>query len=331
MRRSGRGIATILYPTGMSGGGDPSQAIVKMKPDGSVDLLIGSVDIGQGIKTVAAQICAEELGVPLEKVTVYNGDTDTCPLCTGTFASRVTHMTGNAIIKACHELKSYLFGIAAEQMGVMPNTLVLKEGKVEDPKSGKSLDMGYLAVMANWVLGGAPMGRGSYMRNGTKPDPETGACDPFATLAYATAVADVEVDTDTGLVEVKKFVSAYDVGKAVNPLQLEGQIDGGTMMGLGMALMEDLWPCYPDPSFIPGSFADYVIPTAADLPEMKCEVLEYPSEYGPYGVKGIGEMTANSQSAAIVNAIYDAVGVWCTSLPVTPEKLLSAIREKEKQ
>jgi CO/xanthine dehydrogenase Mo-binding subunit len=125
------------------------------------------------------------------------------------------------------------------------------------------------------------------------------------------------------------MVSAYDIGKAINPLLVEGQIEGGIVMGIGDALMEHLYPYYPSLEWQPETFGDYVIPTAVDVPELEQEILECPSTNGPYGAKGFGEMTANLPSPAIVNAIYDAVGVWIDDLPATPQRVLRALEEKK--
>jgi CO/xanthine dehydrogenase Mo-binding subunit len=148
-------------------------------------------------------------------------------------------------------------------------------------------------------------------------------------MAYGSTIAEVEVDTDTGEVTVLKLVSAYDCGKAINPMLVEGQIDGGAAMGLGSALLEELHPYYPTLDHYPKGFFSYMMPTARDVPDLEAVVVEMNSESGPYGAKGIGEMTANSQAPAIVNAIYDAVGIWVTDIPATPEKVLRLLDEKE--
>lgn len=329
MKKRGIGLAAACYPTGMSGGGDSTQAIVKVKPDGCVDLIVGSVDIGQGCKTVLAQMAAEVLGVGYDQVTVLNQDTDTCPICFGTFASRVTFVAGNAVIKAAQEAKSILLEVAAGDLEASPDELEAAEGKIfvkENPE--RSVPIADVAGKANFALRKLVVGRGHYMRDPSRPDPETGKTDPFATLAWAATLAEVEVDTETGEVEVIKLTNSYDVGKAINPLLVEGQIDGGAVMGVGAALMEQLHPYYPSLEWQPETLGDYVIPTAVDAPELQSEIIECASTNGPFGAKGIGEMTANNPSPAIVNAIYDAVGVWIDDLPVTPEKVLRALEEK---
>lgn len=328
-KKIGRGIAAVWYPTGMSGGGDPSQAIVKMQTDGSVDVIIGSVDIGEGARTVMRQIAAEELGIPIEKVNVTLVDTDTSPLDTGTFASRVTHQTGNAVIQAAREARQVLFEVAAGQLGVQPDQLTVKDGMVvvrDFPE--QAIPIADVASHATWVERRLIAGRGAFGWPPAAIDPETGAGEPLHNMAYGATIAEVEVDTETGVVRVLKLVSAYDCGKAINPLLVEGQIDGGAAGGLGSALLEELHPYYPTLDHYPTGFFSYMVPTAKDVPALDAVVVEMGSLTGPYGAKGIGEMTANSQAPAIINAIYDAIGVWITDLPATPEKILRALEAK---
>jgi CO/xanthine dehydrogenase Mo-binding subunit len=329
MKKRGVGIAVGYYPTGLSGGGDTSQAFVKVKPDGSADLVVGSCDIGQGAKTVLAQMCAEVLGIRYDQVTVINDNTDTCPICFGTFASRVTYMAGNAVVGAATEAKNMLLEVAAGDLEAALEDLEAADGRIFVKGSpARCLTIADAAGKANFTLGASILGRGHYMRTPSSPDPETGACDPVATMAWTSIFAEVEVDTETGQVDVLRLLAAYDVGKAINPLLAEGQIEGGTMMGVGAAIMENLNPYYPSMDWQPETIGDYVIPTAVDVPLMETELLECPSMEGPFGAKGIGEMTANTPSPAIVNAIHDAVGVWINELPVTPERVLRALDEK---
>lgn len=329
MKKRGVGLAVGLYPTGMSGGGDSSQAVVKVKPDGSVDLILTSVDIGQGCKTVLAQIAAEELGVPYDRVDVVNDDTDTGPLCFGTFASRVTFVAGNATKEAAREAKQILFSVAADKLEASPDDLEAANGKIYVKGAPeRSVDIGAIAGEATFGLRKVIVGRGHYMRTPSAPDPATGKTDPFATLAWAAVQAEVEVDTDTGEVTVLRMDCAYDVGRAVNPLLAEGQIEGGAGMGVGAALMEQLYPYKSPVKFPAETFGDYVIPTAVDVPDIRTVIYECPSTNGPFGAKGIGEMTANAPSPAIVAAIHDAIGVWIDELPITPEKVLRALQAK---
>jgi CO/xanthine dehydrogenase Mo-binding subunit len=249
----------------------------------------------------------------------------------GTFASRATHRAGNAIIMAAKEARAVMLEVGAMELGVSPDE-VDTDGKgnvvVKDAPE-RSLNIVNLALAAHFKYGRIIAGRGIYLKQKSEVDPETGAMDPDSTEAYACTVAEVEVDTDTGEVNVLSLRSAYEVGRAVNPALVEGQIRGGSLMGMSHALFETTAPYYPALEHSPGSFSDYLTPGPADLPQVECVVIEYPSVNGPYGVKGVGEMTANAPIPAIVNAIYHAVGVRLTDLPVTPEKVLRALEEKE--
>jgi CO/xanthine dehydrogenase Mo-binding subunit len=328
-KKRGTGMAAVWYSTGMSGGGDPSQVVIKMRPDGSVDVLIGSVDIGQGARTIMRQIAAQELGVPIDKVNVTAVDSDSSPLDTGTFASRVTHQTGNATILAAREARDVMFEVAGAQLGVTPDKLVAEGDRIvvrDAPE--QAIPIADVAGHATWVDRKIIAGRGSYGWPVAEVDPDTGEGEPLHNMAYGATVAEVEVDTETGEVKVLHMASAYDCGKAMNPLLVEGQIDGGAAGGLGSALMEELHPYYPTLDHHPTGFFSYMVPTAKDVPELDAVIVEMGSRSGPYGAKGIGEMTANSQAPAIINAIHDAVGVWITDLPATSEKVLRALQGK---
>lgn len=327
----GVGIAAVNYPTGMNLGGDPTQALIHSTTTGTFVISLSSTDLGQGLKTVLAQIGAEALGVPFDNVLIDTADSDTGPHCMGTFASRATHRAGNAIIMAAKEARAVMLEVGAMELGVSPDE-VDTDGKgnvvVKDAPE-RSLNIVNLALAAHFKYGRIIAGRGIYLKQKSEVDPETGAMDPDSTEAYACTVAEVEVDTDTGEVNVLSLRSAYEVGRAVNPALVEGQIRGGSLMGMSHALFETTAPYYPALEHSPGSFSDYLTPGPADLPQVECVVIEYPSVNGPYGVKGVGEMTANAPIPAIVNAIYHAVGVRLTDLPVTPEKVLRALEEKE--
>jgi CO/xanthine dehydrogenase Mo-binding subunit len=326
----GRGIAALNYPTGMNLGGDPTQALVFAQPTGGFSVNLASVDLGQGLKTVMAQIAAETLDVPLEWIVVANGDTDNAPHCMGTFASRATHRAGNAVIMAAREARQALLDVAAEEMEAAPEDLVIADGEIYVQGAPQRRTTVFdVALAAHFKHGRTISGRGIFLKPKSEIDPETGACDPDSTEAHATTVAEVEVDTETGLVRVLALNSAYEVGRQVNPKMVEGQIVGGAVMGLGATLLESVFPYYPALDHHAATLGEYMLPTIADVPEINSVVLEYPSVDGPFGVKGVGEMTANAPMAAIVNAIHDAVGVWITDLPVTPEKVLRAIEEKE--
>jgi CO/xanthine dehydrogenase Mo-binding subunit len=314
----------------MNLGGDPSQALIHATTTGTFVISLSSTDLGQGLKTVIAQIAAETLGVPFENVLIDTADTDTGPHCMGTFASRATHRVGNAVVQAAQEARQVLLEVAADELEVSPEDLDTDgEGNIFVKGSpDRSIYFIDVALQAHFKYGKTISGRGMFMKPKSEVDPDTGKMDPDSTEAHACTVAEVEVDDETGQVTVLSIKSAYEVGRQVNPALVEGQITGGTFMGMAHALYETTHPYYPEVDNIPTSFSEYALPGPLELPEIKSVVLEYPSSNGPYGVKGVGEMTANSPIPAIVNAIYDAVGVRITDLPATPEKILRALEEK---
>jgi CO/xanthine dehydrogenase Mo-binding subunit len=320
----GRGMAAVNYPTGMNLGGDPSQALIHSTPTGAFMITLSSVDLGQGLRTVMAQIGAETLGVPLE-----TADSDTGPHCMGTFASRATHRVGNAIIAAANEAKEVLLEVAADELEAAPEDVETDgEGNIRVvgvPQ--RSIPIADVALAAHFKHGRSISGRGMYTKPKSEVDPETGAMDPDSTEAHACTIAEVEVDTETGHVRVLSLKSAYEVGRALNPALVEGQITGGTWMGMSHALYETTAPYYPETDHAPDDFSHYLMPGAAELPEIESTILEIPSANGPFGMKGVGEMTANSPIPAIANAVTDAIGVQITELPITPEKILRALEE----
>jgi len=326
-RLKGRGISAVNYPTGMNLGGDPSQALIHATTTGSFVITLSSVDLGQGLKTEMAQIRAETLGVPVDTVRVDTADTDTGPHCMGTFASRGTHRIGNAIIMAAKEARSVMLDVAAEELEVDPADLVT-DGKGNVHVKGspeKSVAVLNVALAAHFKYGKTISGRGIFMKPKSDVVPETGEMNPDSAQAHACTVAEVEVDDETGEVAVLKLTNAYEIGRAMNPAMAQQQIVGGAWMGMSHALYETTAPYYPAPDHSPRDFSGYLMPGTLEMPEIESVVLEMPSANGPYGVKGIGEMTANSPIPAIVNAIYHACGVRVDSLPVTPEKILRGL------
>jgi CO/xanthine dehydrogenase Mo-binding subunit len=248
----------------------------------------------------------------------------------GTFASRATHRVGNAVIAAAIETREALLDVAVDEFEAARSDLVF-DGQGNLMVRGapdRSLKIADIAAAAQFKYGKTIAGRGAYMKAKSPVDPETGAMDPDSTEAHACTVAEVEVDTETGEVIVLSIRSAYEVGQQVNPALVKGQIVGGAWMGMSHALYETTQPYYPDPEHAAKDFSEYVMPGAYEMPEIECVVLEYPSSNGPYGVKGVGEMTANSPIPAIVNAIYHATGVRIDELPVTPELILRGLDAK---
>ena len=323
----GTGMAAVNYPTGMNLGGDPSQALVHATTSGSFNVVLAATDLGQGLRTVMAQIAAETLGVPYDQIVIQTADTDTGPHDMGTFASRATHRVGNAVKAASIEARDAFLALASEELEAAVDDLVLDgEGGIHVAGSPqKRLAIADLASRAQFQYGRTIAGRGAWMKPKSTVDPETGAMDPDSTQAYACTVAEVEVDTETGEVAVLSIRSAYEVGRQINPALVRGQITGGAWMGMSHALYETTEPYYPDRDHSPRDFAGYLMPGPAELPVIESVVLEVPSANGPYGVKGVGEMTANSPIPAIVNAIYHACGVRVDALPVTPELILRGL------
>jgi len=326
----GTGMAAVNYPTGMNLGGDPSQALVHATTSGSFNVVLAATDLGQGLKTVVAQIAAETLGVGYDQIVVQTADTDTGPHDMGTFASRGTHRVGNAVKAAAAEARDSFLQLASEELEAAVTDLELDgAGNVRVVGSpDKTLAIAGLASRAQFQYGRTIAGRGVWMKPKSTVDPDTGAMDPDSTQAYACTVADVEVDTETGMVSVLRIRSAYEVGRQMNPALVHGQIVGGAWMAVSHALYETTEPYYPLRDHRPHDFAEYLMPGPADAPEIESVVLEVPSSNGPYGAKGVGEMTANSPIPAIVNAIHDAIGVRIDTLPVTPEAILRALDAK---
>jgi CO/xanthine dehydrogenase Mo-binding subunit len=329
-RMRGTGMAAVNYPTGMNLGGDPSQALIHATTSGSFNVVLAATDLGQGLRTVMAQIAAETLGVPYDQIVVETADTDTGPHDMGTFASRATHRVGNAVRIAAIEARDAVLQLASEELEVSVDDLVLDgEGGVSVAGSPDTrLGIADLASRAQFQYGRTIAGRGAWMKPKSEVDPETGAMDPDSTQAYACTIAEVEVDTETGEVAVLSIRSAYEVGRQVNPALVHGQIVGGAWMGMSHALYETTEPAYPARDHSPKDFAEYLMPGPHETPAIEAVVLEVPSANGPYGVKGVGEMTANSPIPAIVNAIHDACGVRIDSLPVTPEAILRGLEAR---
>ncbi len=330
-RLKGTGIAAVNYPTGMNLGGDPSQALIHSTTTGNFVISLSSTDLGQGLKTVIAQIAAETLGIPFENVIIDTADTDTGPHCMGTFASRATHRVGNAVIEAATEAREIMLEVAADELEANPADLETDGSGLIKVKGqpDRAIHIIDLALAAHFKYARTIAGRGMFMKPKSVVDPETGAMDPDSTEAHACVIAEVEVDTETGEVDVLSLKCAYEVGRAVNPKLVEGQVVGGAFMGMSHALYETTDPYYPSIEHKPTNWTEYTLPGPHEMPRIEAEILEYPSGSGPYGVKGVGEMTANAPIPAIANAVKDAIGVRIYELPITPERVLRALAEKE--
>jgi CO/xanthine dehydrogenase Mo-binding subunit len=329
-KKRGTGMAAVSYPIGMHLGGDPTGALVHATSSGNFIVALASVDVGQGLKTVMAQIAAEALGVPLDTVIIDTGDTDTGPHCSGTGASRTTHRAGNAVVAAAREARAAMLDVASEILEVSAADLDT-DGKGNIHVKGvaeKSVSVMDTVLAATFQFGRTIAGRSMYLVPKSPQDPETGESDPHSTQAHACTVAEVEVDTETGEVAVLSLKSAYEIGRQINPELVKGQIVGGAWMGIGHTLCETTAPYYPSTRHAPLDFLNYGMTGVAEMPEVECELLEFPSESGPYGAKGVGEMVANSPIPAIVNAINNALDLDISDIPVTPEVILRALDEQ---
>ncbi|MCU0984142.1 MAG: molybdopterin-dependent oxidoreductase [Acetobacteraceae bacterium] len=324
----GRGFAAINYPIGMNLGGDPSQALIHSNPDGKFTVALSAIDLGQGMKSVTRQIAAETLGVPVEDVYVDTADSDTGPHDMGSFASRGTHRMGNAVIMAAREARAVMLEAAAEELEVDASDLVTDgRGNIHVRGApGRSITTLAAAQAAQFKQGRTIAGRGIFLIPLSDVDPDTGEMTPVSTFAHAAMLVEVEVDDETGEVTIIDMQSAYEVGRALNPRLVEQQLRGGAWMGMSHAAWETTEPYYPQREHGPVDFNTYLMPGPGDLAPHHISILERPAEDGPYGGKGPGEMCANPVLPAVVNAIYDAVGVRIDELPATPEKVLRGLR-----
>jgi CO/xanthine dehydrogenase Mo-binding subunit len=321
----------MWYPIGFTVAANPSAAVVKVNEDGTATLLTGTVETGQGSLTILAQIVAEELGIATDSVHVVSADTDTTPLDTGAIASRTTYVTGNAARLAAAKAKEILFEVAAPLLGVKPHQLEARDYKIQVrgfPQ--RNIHIGDVADRARGVNGQPPLGSASFNPATVALDPETGQGVPFATYVYATQIAEVDVDDETGEVEVLRIVASHDCGTPINPMLVEGQVEGGISMGVGFALQEEML-FDSQGRLINPNLTNYIMPTSLDMPKVEVDIVDSFDPTGPFGAKGVGEPTCVSTAAAILNAIHDAVGVRITSLPATAEKVHAALKAKRAQ
>ena len=241
MKKRGRGMACMWYPIGFTVAANPSSAVVKLDEDGTATLLTGTVETGQGSLTILAQIVAQELGIATDDVNVVSADTDATPMDTGAIASRTTYVTGNAAKLAAEKVKLMLFDVAGPLLGVKPDQLEAKDHRiVVKGFPQRNMHIGDVANHARTVTGEPPIGSASFNPATVALDPETGQGKPFGTYVYATQIAEVEVDDETGDVEVLRIVASHDCGTPINPMLVEGQVEGGISMGVGFALQEEI-------------------------------------------------------------------------------------------
>jgi aldehyde oxidoreductase len=325
----GIGVACGMKNNGFGlGNVESAGAIVELTEEGQFRVLVGLAEIGQGSLTAMAQIAAEELGVPYDWVDVGLTDTALSPLTGPTTASRQTYLTGNAVVGACRKLKGKIIQLAGEELNESPEQLRIKYGRVVGEAGGRELDIRdlrasisaqdrYQALETNPLPSEAPQSL-----PGLGESPRT-----YWAYSYATQIAVVEVIEKTGEVKVLKIIAAHDVGRAINPKVIEGQILGGAVMGLGYGLSEEFvieegWNRVQ-------TLNDCHLPSITGLPEIIPLIVENPDPHGPFGAKGVGEAAVLPTAAAIANAIYDATGARVTSLPATKDRVLESIRKSE--
>jgi len=328
--RRGVGLGTGLHVTAnrQLANWDGSTAVIKINEDGRVNLITGESDLGQGSNTVLAQMCAAELGVPLEHITVGLPDTDTSPFCFGTFASRVTILAGNAVVMAAREARQKLLSVASEKLEASPSDLRIENGTIHVVGLAEhGMTVAEAARLHIFRKGGEGIyTRATYDAPTEMADKQTFYGNVAPAYSFAAQAVEVEVDTETGQVNVLDSFVADDCGKAINPMTVEGQIHGAVMQGIGWALYENF--VFEDGRLANGNFADYTVATADASPELRHAIVETVDPNGPFGAKGASETSIVPTAGAIANAVYDAVGVRIRSLPITPEKVLAALREK---
>jgi CO/xanthine dehydrogenase Mo-binding subunit len=295
-----------------------------LKRDGRIVLHQGAVDIGQGSNTIVTQICADALGAPITSFDLLSGDTAITPDCGKTSASRQTLVTGKAAQMAGEKLRRAILKLA----GACDCASIHLGGGDAGDSDVIVRDGDRSHVL---TLGGLPLDEHGYVITSeatfdppTSPLDENGQGVPYAVFGFGAHMAEIEVDTELGTVRVLKVTAAHDVGRAINPTLIEGQIEGGVAQGLGMALMEEFFPGKGE------NLHDYLIPSAGDIPPVESILIEDPSPIGPFGAKGIGEQAVIPTAPAILNALHDAIGIRVRKIPATPDRVRAAILAAQK-
>ncbi len=324
----GRGMATIMFGFGYGEGfPDHSIAEVELSDEGTVLVNSAAADVGQGVRTVITQIVSEILRVDPGVVEITRGDTHNSQNSGSTSATRQTFFTGNAVKKAAEDLLGNIYHFASREFGTNHPEMGVKDGKAYS-KVDENDKMSLWELKDRLAREGIELkGRGTFFPKTYKPDEYTGQSEKaYVAYTFHTQVVDVAVDKKTGMVEVEKAYSAIDVGRAINPQGVEGQIEGGTAQGLGMALTEEV---VVEDGFVKNpDLSRYLVPTAQDCPEIEVALVEYEDSDGPFGAKGVGEPATIATAPAVVNAVYDATGIRFTSLPLKPERIKSELEKK---
>jgi len=310
--KRGLGMALAMQGSGIAGV-DWGGATVKLNDDGSVNLLVGATDIGQGSDTVLAQVCAEELGITSEQVIVLSSDTDLTPFDVGAYASSTTYISGGAVVKASIRLREQLAAVLAEHWQCGAEAIIFAAGTATGPGTEQRMTMQEVALFALYEAKIQPMVTESHMSEESPP--------PFA-----AQFADVEVDPETGQVFVRRFVSAVDCGTPIHPAMAEGQVEGAVSQALGYALFEEVL-VDAGGKVQNANFLDYKIACTLDMPELVTLLVATDEPSGPFGAKAAGEVPIDGPAPAVVNAICDAIGVRIHRIPATSERVWRAVRE----
>ena len=322
-------MAAAWYGIARTAAMDKAGAWAEIDDGGTAKVLTGVTEIGEGILTVLAQVAADELGVKPEQVIIGDNDTSRSPEAAHAGATRQTYMIGNAVAMACRDARDRLFKEIAKEWNVEKETLQAHDGDIWANGTNYKMSMSDAVKICKKKYGVIPVGSGNYTSHHTGLDPVDGSGRPWQAYVFGGQVAEVEVDTATGEVQLLGIWACHDVGKAINPKGVEGQIEGGVVKAVGQALMEDYQQV--EGNTTTGSFAKYILPTSLDVPRVITKIVEDPDPLSPLGAKGIGEPAMVPTAPAIMNAIYDAVGIRIQSLPATPEKILRALDEKRRK
>ena len=307
-----------------------SGAIVKLNPDGTANIAVGAVDIGCGQNTVYCQIVAEELGIPMEQVSMSNVDTSNVPFDAPIHASRGTNAVGNTVKAAAAEAKKHLLEVAATMMEASVDDLEVVKGMVQvRGSSAAAVSVADVAKRADSPLVVASKDEGPQMTSTPYRGTIIGSVTmnpTFSPIPASAMYVEVEVDTETGEVHVERVVFAHDIGRVINPLGAEGQVEGGIQQGIGYALMEHTQFDPTTGVCLNGDFLDYKMPTPVEMPsKIESIFIESMEESGPFGAKSLSECCLIAPAGAIANAVYNAIGVRIRDLPITPEKVLAAL------
>jgi nicotinate dehydrogenase large molybdopterin subunit len=325
---TGRGIGCNRHPYGRTiWFRDRASAWLSLQADGTLLIRSGVTDLGAGQAASLCQIAAEVLGAPLDDISIYIGDSALNPPAGGTFATRQLYMSGNAVLHAARELRDRMAPVAADLLGASADDLEFADGRVRAhaATTDVSITLAELAAACDKrAISTAHLS--TWRAEAGSFDPRTGQGDTFPDYTYGTHAADVEVDVETGQVTVLRYAACHDVGRAINPMRVQGQIQGGAMQGLGYALTEDM--AIEDGYVQAALFANYLIPNAQDFPDVLVDIVESGEGKGPLGARGIGEPPIGNVAATIASAIQDAIGVRPDRLPMTPERVLALLDER---